>query len=420
MYLMLQDKPVMQFNIDESYYHVLDENLLPVRLRGIYQKDYPDLSNRKEYELYSGTLVDFLSHRVLSLSRHNAKKLLNAYNFSQSQDAFTKARIAIICKAVSMSDDYWINNDQLSFKWDKICIRKNHLNEIVSNIALTGSSLTIQGRPETPEFSTVGAYAKCWIRQNDTPYLLKAGSGKNEERIEVSVSKILDCFNIPHVHYDLYRYKDTKLVVSRCEIANSDKCSIVPAEEFCSYCNRIGLDFEETAKTIDPEMFYKTCIVDYLISNSDRHMRNWGFFMDNENGNLNCIHPVFDHNNAFDKEYMDDLEGGKSQLMNGFTQKEAAMIAMERCHFRCIKPVNKDDFSSEEQYESFMQRACELGLYKPIKLNIFDRIGKKDKYSPVEIDNNTKELPTKPFSLHNIDDFPKMEKEIDVYDWDEF
>ena len=108
MFLMLQNIPIMEIDIDDLKYKTLREDLLPVRMRGIYKKDFPDINNRKEYELYTGTFMSFLSHRILNLSRENAKMLLNAFHFSQSQDDYTKMKIAIVCKYVSMSDDFWL------------------------------------------------------------------------------------------------------------------------------------------------------------------------------------------------------------------------------------------------------------------------------------------------------------------------
>lgn len=425
---MLQDIPIMKVNIDDAQYKVYREDLLPIRMRGIYKKEYPDLSNRREYELYSGTFMSFLSHRVLSLSRRNAKKILGVYNLSQSQDEYTKARIAIICKAISMSDDYWINTDDLKFDWKNICIRKNHLNEIVSNIALTGSSLTVTGNPESPELTTQGAYAKAWQRKDSKIYLFKAGTGKGEEKIEVEVSRILDCFDVDHVQYNLDTFDDGRhqFPVSICEVMNSDKYSMVSAEEVYAYCNRNGYDFEEFVLEHDAERFYQTCIVDYLISNPDRHTQNWGFFMNNRTGKLERLHPLFDHNNAFDHETIINIEGAPSQMLIGKTQRQAALIAIKKCNIRCIAPVTQDMFLSDEHYNSFMERACELGLYIKKELSFFEKLGlkKAEKYVPVRLSTRKKVVSSVPKDTINnsgikseiLQDVPKTNVQNSVID----
>ncbi|MBE6360292.1 MAG: hypothetical protein E7059_02445 [Treponema bryantii] len=91
---------------------------------------------------------------------------------------------------------------------------------------------------------------------------------------------------------------------------------------------------------------------------------------------------------------MADPKGGECQLMPGKTQKEAALYAMKRCDFRCIKPVTKDMFFDLNMYNSFMERASELGLYQKRNVSIFEYIVNKntDTYIPKEIKaDNTQE-----------------------------
>jgi len=391
MYIMLKDEPVMYFDVDKGIYNVLREDLLPYSLRGAFKATSQSMSveergqcDRKNWS----TLISFLSKRVLSLDRENAKKLLNAYNLSQSQDPVERAKIAITCKAVSMIDDYWLNDDKLSIKWDSMNPKKVHLNEIVSHIMLFGKSLTATGEPHTPELTGHGAYAKSWMRTDEGLYLFKKGSIHGmESEIEVSVSEILDCFNVSHVKYEGTVLENTKLC--RCKNMATDDYCIVPAEEVYSYCSRNNLDFLQYSLTQDADAIYKMCIVDYLVSNSDRHLMNWGFYMSNETGNLLGCHPLFDHNNAFDKSLMHQEDGGNNLVFNK-TMRESAIYAMKHCDFRCVAPVTRKMFLNDEMYQSFMERAVELGLYKKVKRNIWEKLGfkQRDEYEPVQLRSN--------------------------------
>jgi hypothetical protein len=129
------------------------------------------------------------------------------------------------------------------------------------------------------------------------------------------------------------------------------------------------------ALSIDSEMIYKTCIVDYLISNPDRHRKNWGFYRDNGTGALCACHPLFDHNRAFDADDMAAEDGGESLIFCGMSKKEAALDAMKKCDFKTVKPVTRDLFLDGEMYDSFMRRACELGLYRKQTPNFLQKIG---------------------------------------------
>ena len=91
---------------------------------------------------------------------------------------------------------------------------------------------------------------------------------------------------------------------------------------------------------------------------------------------------------------MDDATGGLCQLVDGKNQKEAALNAIKHCDFRCIKPVTKNMFLNEKMYQTFMSRACELGLYKRNPENKLKRFltGNKEDFIPISIkEDNTKE-----------------------------
>ena len=355
MYLMKNNIPVFAFDLDKGLFQELRSELMPIRLRNYFR---PDESRTAFIHNYEG-MIDFLSRRVLSLDRKNAKKILNAYNLTQSQSPVDRAKIAITCRAVSMIDDYWIS-DRLDRKWEEMDPKINSLSETVTQIALHGTSLTLQGEPHTPDITGQGSYAKSWIREKDGVFLYKKSTeGKNESGIEVSVSNILDCFNIPHVQYLSAEHGGDRMC--KCLNMTTDRLSIVYAEDYFSFCNRRGEDFLKNSLALDGANIYKMCIVDYLISNSDRHMQNWGFYMNNRTGNLICCHPVYDHNNAFDRSLMADA--GESQVFLGQSKKDVAAKAMKQSPLCQIKPIEKSLFLSGEHYESFMERASDIGIF---------------------------------------------------------
>jgi len=394
-YLKLEDKPVLKFNIDQRVYEIQNYALLPFSLRNNIV-DTRSLTNKSEHEKFNilfhnqESLAYFFYNRSLSVKRENAKYIMNQLHIKQNNDFETRYKAMILCKALSVSDSYWITNNE-NEKWKDVNVKSHPLHETLQQIALFGRTLTITGKIHTPELTGQGAYAKAWYRENDELFLYKASTnGGNESEREVLASKILDCFNVPHVPYELTKKEDK--IVCKCPNMNLENTSIVDAIEYDTWCTKKGKDLFEESKRIDSDIFYKTIIIDYLISNADRHLANWGFFMDNNSGDIIRLHPLFDHNNAFDKNFMADPKGGECQLMPGKTQKEAALYAMKRCDFRCIKPVTKDMFFDLNMYNSFMERASELGLYQKRNVSIFEYIVNKntDTYIPKEIkaDNN--------------------------------
>lgn len=415
LFLKLEDKTVLKFDFAKNYYEISQPKLLPFTLRDALSDTTQNFDINiwfKNKELMSS----FFMNRSLSVKRENAKYIMNQLGIKQGNDFESRLNAMIACKALSVADSYWITENE-NEKWKDVNLLSGNLNETLQQIALFGSSVKIAGEIHTPELTGQGAYAKAWYKENGKLYLYKANSkGGNECEREVLASNVLDCFNVPHVKYELSQKEGR--TVCKCENMNLENSSLVDAVELDIWASRKNLDYFDIAKKVDSEIFYKTIVADYLISNSDRHETNWGFYMNNQTGKIIGFHPLFDHNNAFDKNFMEDKSGGICQLLPGKSQKEAAFYAIKRCDFRCIKPITKEMFFDKEMYESFMIRAEALGLYKEQKISLFDKIFAKEKerFIPAEIKNdNSNEYWNKikrnlAFNIRNVEKTVKSEE----------
>lgn len=369
MVLMCKDTPVLSLDPENSVYDILNESLIPYTMKGRLRK-MPDLTsamNRSALLEWSvcdranrTALTAWLAARTLPLSRKNAKHLYQLFAFEQMQDELSKAGIAVICRAVSLQDDYWLKLPGDTACWQTVSLRDNPLNEIVTQVALHGTSLTLQGDLTTPELSTNGAYAKAWIREADGLYLHKRGAdGNSESRIEVECSRLLDKMNVAHIPY--LPGEHNGVYTCKCKCMTTDQYSMLPALDFYTYCNGNGLDYEQEIRKIDAELIYKMWIVDYLISNRDRHGMNWGFFYRSDTMEIIGCHPLFDHNNSFDPDLMADPD--TPYLFDSrMTMRQAARLAMSRVDFHFTAPITRADFLTDRHCSSFLSRAKELGI----------------------------------------------------------
>ena len=182
-------------------------------------------------------------------------------------------------------------------------------------------------------------------------------------------------------------YRHVYNVVAKYAPSNPD-CAITDN----IYCNQNGKNLIDETISIDSENFFKMCVVDYLISNSDRHSQNWGFYVNNYNGNIICLHPLYDHNNAFNKGDMKASDGGPSIIYSGQSKKDVAKYSIKRCSLKCISEVTDNLFLNEVMRESFFDRASILGLYhKQNKIYIPNNIFSDDsKVYYDKIDENIK------------------------------
>lgn len=365
---MCADKEVLSINMTTGDLSILNETLLPLSMQNrfkFYEKKPVYTEKEMKYVLYYNNnnrevITSWLANRTLLLSRANAKKIYQAYRLEQLNDEVSRAKLSIACRALSILDNYWVklSNDNTT-KWDDINIRHNPLNQAVAQIALHGTSLSLQGSLQSPEFTTNGVYAKAWHRDEDgSLWLYKLNDINSTAKIEAMVSNILDCMNVTHCHYEAR--EDMGEYVCACPLMTDDNISIADGLTFNGYCNRRGVDPIDELTRLDADGFYKMLIIDYLIANPDRHGQNWGVYYDPNTVEVLRLHPLFDHNNAFDNGVMDD----ENYLSHFYDKslKENALMAIKKVDVHFTKPITCDMFLTTKQYETFIERAKQLGI----------------------------------------------------------
>ena len=343
MYLMSKDTIIAEYDFNTMLFKTYNAGLMPFALRG--------------NNVNILTLRDWLVNRVLSLSRSNAKVMLSAINIDQND----KLAICYACRGLSLTDCYWIKENTDKVTWDDVNLYTNSLNKAMSEIALTGEYISIQGRIRTPELTGGGAYAKCWRRLKDGIYLYKTGSlqGNNKEHlIEVLCSDLLDELGVNHVKYQLAQ---TGLYsVSKCKNMTSLQISICDMGYFSGYCTRNNINLSQWLST--QQGYYEMLIVDYLIANTDRHLGNWGVYFNADTGNVISLHPLFDHNNALVKSndiYSKVVAGGTREACARQAKKRLKLDTSKLVKYlkqREVKKRFKSIFGHLEEYNALLDR----------------------------------------------------------------
>jgi len=363
--LKFQNIDVLEFDFDTNQYEILNKEFLPFLLRDRIRQsqDIAMLSVNEQISALvanKDAMMDFFTNRCIDISRTNAKFILNALGLSQQIDRENALRIMFVCKGLSASDDYWFASSA-GDTWEDVCLRSNPLHETLSHVALFGdTTASITGEVRTPELTNQGAYPKSWRRENGRLYLQKGSKGDRAAEQEVCTSLVLDCTNVPHVHYWLEEAEGLKISV--CKSMCNDEVSIVPAHDFIRWCEYTGRNTLEEVCRIDEENFNRMLVTDYLIANPDRHGKNWGFYMDASSGELLSLHPLFDHNLSFDRGTIAHPEGGYSLLFPRRTKKDVAMEAIQKCDFHFTSKVSESCFLEGYHAEAFGERCRKLGL----------------------------------------------------------
>lgn len=307
MYLMSKNTVLAQIDFDKMIFNIYRPDLLPFAIRGV---------NVSLFSVY-----DWLTQRVLSISRSNAKRILDSLGLDQNN----KMAICFACKGLSLTDCYWLKleNDTHS-TWENVNLYTNSLSDAVARVALTGEYVSIQGHINTPELTNAGAYAKCWRRGKDGIYLYKTGSlqGNNKEYlVDILCSDLLDRTNVRHVIYT--KGQSGLKPVSRCKNMTNQDLSICDMNYYAGYCNRNKINLYAWLE--QQKDYYNMLIIDYLINNTDRHTGNWGVYFNANTGVVLGLHPLFDHNLAL------SLDGDtQSKVIPGRSLEECARYAKYR------------------------------------------------------------------------------------------
>lgn len=347
-FVMYKDEPVIRIN-DDYCCIVMNYDHLPISLK----------TNSVTYDdIYHG----WVETRSLNVSRTNAKSILAGYRLSQTN----KYLIAKYFHFASLSDCFWIKDDNETVQWKDVSFFNNPFNEEVSETALTGRQKLFTQKMLSPEIATLGVAAKTWVWQNDKLFLFKVG------KAELAASKILDVLEIPHVRYEEASIEELGAIakgtewidkinqagekIVKCECMTNEKLSICTWEDFRVFCAYHDKDEFEALKPYS-EAVDQMNIVDYVLGNSDRHEGNWGFFVDNESGELLGTHPLMDFDHAFSNgellcQPFDSEISLKKAAMEGISR---VYVPVER-----IQDMNRPESITENQWKGVLSRVNDL------------------------------------------------------------
>ena len=242
----------------------------------------------------SESLTRWLRHRTIPANRAYAQNFLSKNGLSENDFI----GILQICKGLSLTDCYWVTypNDKKTFA--EVNLFDNRFSQVLSQIAFTGygSSPASKFR-SSPEFTTNGMLPKAWRRKEGKVLLYKGGTsglantGK-EPYSEFYAAQVAEAMGIPHVTYGLSKWKGQ--LCSTCELFTSKDISFVPASTLISTSkiSRIIDWFDDHGWKND---LADMLVLDAIIRNTDRHLGNFGFLVDNHTNQLLRPAPIFDN-----------------------------------------------------------------------------------------------------------------------------
>lgn len=235
-------------------------------------------------------LTDFLERRKAPKHRAYIAQLLREYGCDTLEGYLDVAH------ALSLNDTLWVKKADSALCWKDVSLYRNPFNEVISEAAFDGSFSSSNFSSTSPEFSTDGQYAKCWVREGAEIQLYKTGSVFGLEPVSEYLAAQLAAELCPEsVLYNLGFYHGK--LISKCPLFTSEKYGLAKAavltkdrtiSGFLRYFESIG----------SGNAFRRMCILDALILNTDRHSGNFGVLYDNDTMQVQRMAPVFDNNRS--------------------------------------------------------------------------------------------------------------------------
>ena len=250
-----------------------------------------------------------------------------------------KMRYMLEHLSLSMTDCYWLNPCGSNLSWDKVSPFSNVFGEpFVLNICPCGKEGNY-----TPNATVGGSLRKKCIWTKGVRLLLikgNHGSGSLQARSEVFATEVHKKQGFEnYVEYGLCDIPcDGKsMVASTCASFTSEQYEFVPAYDFLmslgkkpnsmsyyqfyvSGCKSVGVD-------VVPFLDYMF-MTDFIISNYDRHLNNFGLLRDTETLKYVGCAPIFDSGDSFFSR-LEGVLSGKALLnldCNSFYSKELNML----------------------------------------------------------------------------------------------
>ncbi|MCI7145522.1 MAG: XRE family transcriptional regulator [Clostridiales bacterium] len=255
-------------------------------------------------------LAKWLKHRTIPKNRAYVNNFLSKCGLHLNRPM----NIIKVSKGLSLNDCYWVVEEGFEGSFEKYNLYDNRFSKVLALIAFTGYGSSIRtSLASCPEFTTNGMLPKCWRRIDGAIKLYKGGTTGgyntgNEPYSEFYVAQVAEKLGFEHVEYGLSKWNGE--LCSTCELFTSKKYSFMPIGRIVTsggmkavraYYKELGEDYVSALNDM--------LVLDAVICNTDRHLGNFGFLIDNETNKIAAPAPLFDHGNAlFNYAGHDDLE----------------------------------------------------------------------------------------------------------------
>lgn len=273
----------------------------------IYHIEYAPLSVFNAYNTKGASILkqtnEWFKGRGIPSWRKDLERLLEKLNVSSPEELLNKSY------ALSLSDQYWLKEENSDVKWQDINFFTNDFEyEAYLEASLDSSSNVTSSTDKailrSPNNTTDGMLQKGWIIEKGKRVLVKGTYTQSREEPfnEWLASQISKRLGFNYCDYRVEWTDKTKLI-SKCDNFVNDNEEIISAydifksekkpdniNDYEFYLHILEKHHVPDARKNVEDMF----IVDYLMLNTDRHLKNFGIIRNVETLKWERTTPIFD------------------------------------------------------------------------------------------------------------------------------
>ena len=272
-------------------------------------------------------------HRAVPGSRRDMQEVIRKAGCETNPEYLAKNL------ALSITDTYWICPIELDLRWDDVKLHnrvKSHDVVIFHN-----------GTSYDPNASLGGQMNKYWDMNGDQPVLVKKASDYfGQQSVNELFATEVHSRQASGIGYVTYytRESEDNSVLSCCPAFTSESVEYIPAYEillsrklrndrsdcdrFIDICEERGIDREVMQSFMDYMI-----LSDFAISNTDRHLQNFGVLRNSDTMELIGPAPLFDSGNSM------FYKGSLSRPLSRVELLEQEISAFHKTEEKMVKHV---------------------------------------------------------------------------------
>ena len=238
---------------------------------------------------------------------------------------------------LSLSDHYWIKPSGSELTWKDVSPFSN---------AFSSLSEAASAHSYSPDAALQGDLIKKWLIVDDTRCLLKGNRGANSQQ---SLNEVLaSMLHEKQGFANHVRYRPVKFTGSAseqygciCEDFASEVLEFIPAidvvdsekkdnavstyEHFIHVCAEHGLSEQEVRGFLEYQV-----LTDFVLTNTDRHLNNFGILRDSQTLKFVRMAPIFDSGNSmfWDAPRLPERSDCTEIAVNSFRKTEAELLKL--------------------------------------------------------------------------------------------